>query len=64
MADIIAQLEVLSRESGCLIDLTAILSVCPKIDFKTDRPHKVEDKDDYICVTPTVRASTFPCSSR
>ena len=36
MADIIAQLEVLSRESGCLVDLSALidLSVCPKIDIK------------------------------
>lgn len=55
MADIIAQLEVLSRDSGCLLDLSAIidLGVCKKIDIKTDRPHKIEKKDDYVCVTPT-----------
>jgi len=55
MSDIIAQLEVLSRESGCLIDLSAILdlSICPKIDIRTDKGHMVEQKDDYICVTPT-----------
>ncbi|KAI6784633.1 uncharacterized protein J7T54_006678 [Emericellopsis cladophorae] len=55
MSDIVAQLEVLSRESGCLIDLSAILdlTVCPKIDIRTDKGHMVEQKDDYICVTPT-----------
>lgn len=61
MSDIVAQLEVLSKESGCLIDLSAIidLSVCPKIDIKTTKPHKVEEKEDYICVTPSeVRVST------
>jgi hypothetical protein len=55
MSDIVAQLEVLSQESGCLLDLSAILdlSICPKIDLKTDKDHKVEEKDDVICVTPT-----------
>lgn len=55
MADIVAQLEVLSQETGCLIDLSTVLnlSLCPKINFKTDKPHKIEDKDDYICVTST-----------
>ena len=56
MSDIVAQLEVLSRESGCLIDLSAIidLSICPKIDLKTHKkPHKIEEKEDVICVTPT-----------
>lgn len=60
MSDIVAQLEVLSRESGCLIDLSAIvdLSVCPKIDIKPGKDHKVEEKDDVICVTPT-KVSSF-----
>lgn len=55
MSDIVAQLEVLSQESGCLLDISAIidLSICPKIDVKTHKPHKVEEKDDYICVIPT-----------
>jgi len=55
MSDIVAQLEVLAQESGCLIDISAIIdtSICSKIDVKTHKPHKVEEKDDYICVIPT-----------
>ncbi|KAH7122180.1 hypothetical protein B0J13DRAFT_456363 [Dactylonectria estremocensis] len=55
MSDIISQLQVIIRESGCLLDLTAILdlSICPKIDILTERPHKVEEKQDYITVTAT-----------
>jgi hypothetical protein len=55
MADIIAQLEVLSKESGCLIDISAIvdLSLCPKIDIISQQPTQVEQDDDTICVTPS-----------
>lgn len=55
MSDIIAHLEVLSQESGCILDLSAILdqSICPKVDLKTHKGHTVEENDDYICVTPT-----------
>lgn len=55
MSDIVAQLEVLSRESGCLIDISAILnlSICPKVEVITDKPHVVEEKDDVVCITPT-----------
>ncbi|CAM1504827.1 Fc.00g024180.m01.CDS01 [Cosmosporella sp. VM-42] len=55
MADIITQLQVLSRDRGCLLDISAILdlSICPRIDIRTDRPHKVEQKDEYVYVTPT-----------
>ena len=59
MSDIVAQLQVLAKESGCFVDLTAILdaAVCPKIDIKTEKDHKVEQKDDTICVTPTEKVS-------
>lgn len=55
MADIIASLDVLSQQTGCLIDLSAILdlSICPKVDIKTQKPHTIEQKDDYVCVTST-----------
>lgn len=55
MSDIVAQLEVISKESGCILDISAILdlSICPKIDVKTHKPHTMEEKDDYICITPT-----------
>ena len=60
MSDIVAQLQVLSRESGCLIDLSAIvdLAVCPRIDIKPGKGHTVEEKEDVICVTPT-KVSSF-----
>lgn len=53
MSDIISQLQVLSRDNGCLLDLTAILSICPNIDILTKRPHKVEQKQEYVTITPT-----------
>jgi hypothetical protein len=56
LLDVVAKLEVLSQESGCLLDLSAILdlSVCPKIDIFLPRPHHVkEEKKDVVCVTPT-----------
>lgn len=60
MADIISQLQVLSQETGCLLDLTALLdlSICPSINILTSRPHKVEEKDDYIYITPTEKKKT------
>ncbi|KAH7156711.1 hypothetical protein EDB81DRAFT_945127 [Dactylonectria macrodidyma] len=53
MSDIISQLQVIIRESGCLLDLTAILnlSICPKIDILAPQPYKVEQEQDYITVT-------------
>lgn len=55
MADIIAKLEVLSKESGCLLDLSAIidLSVCPKIDILTPGHHHTHHDNDHVYVTPT-----------
>jgi hypothetical protein len=62
MSDIVAQIEVLAKESGCLIDISAILdlAVCPKVDIITEKPHVVEEKDDYVCITPT-EVSTYHC---
>ena len=55
MTDIIAQLEVLSRESGCLVDLSSLLnmSTCPKIDLKVSMGHTVKENDDLIYIVPT-----------
>lgn len=55
MSDIVARLEVIARESGCLIDLSTILdkTVCPKITIRTEHPHKTEDEVEYIYITPS-----------
>ncbi|KAI5459116.1 hypothetical protein BGZ63DRAFT_455942 [Mariannaea sp. PMI_226] len=55
MADIIAQLQVLSRDNGCLLDISALLdlSICPNVNIQTKRPHKIAQSPDYVTVTPT-----------
>ncbi|KAM5379354.1 hypothetical protein ACJZ2D_004052 [Fusarium nematophilum] len=59
-SDIIAQLEVIGRESGCLLDITTLidLSICPTIEIIGKKPHKVDEKDDYVQVTPTTPHET------
>jgi len=54
--DLVAQIEVLSQDNGCLLDLSAILdvSVCPTIDLHLPKPHSWEAHgDDYVQITPT-----------
>lgn len=64
MSDIVAQIEVLARESGCLIDISAVLNlaVCPKVDIIAEKPHVVEEKGDYVCITPTEVSNILPSS--
>jgi len=53
--DLIAQIEVLSKDDGCLLDLSAILdvSVCPTIDLHMPKPHSWEDHEDWVQITPS-----------
>lgn len=62
MADIIAQLELLARDRGCHAGLTGIVdpSLCPRINLDTGKSTSVEEKRDFISVTPT-EVSTNTC---
>lgn len=56
MAGLVTQLQVLAQESGCFLDISALidLSICPNINVKADRPKIVNVKEDgHICITPT-----------
>jgi hypothetical protein len=59
LVDLVAKLEVLSKDNGCLLDLSAILdvSICPTLDIFMHKPHHFQPvDDDHICVTPTQKS--------
>ena len=56
VVDLVAKLEVITKDHGCLVDLSAILdvSVCPSIDLWLPKPHSWDSYgEDYVVVTPT-----------
>lgn len=55
MSDVLAQVDVLAKDSGCLVDITAVMDqgLCSKVMVKTDVPYETEDHPDYVSIIPT-----------
>ncbi|KFA69732.1 hypothetical protein S40285_08115 [Stachybotrys chlorohalonatus IBT 40285] len=62
MSDVLAQVDVLAKDSGCLVDITAVMDqgLCSKVMVKTDVPYETEDHPDYVSIIPTKSEGSGP----